>query len=239
MENVMTGSMPLPDWLLALLILTERIGSCLQKYFFEPVWSAIFCKMQKRTAADAINPRVVRAVKRAEVQSAAGPADAVKASARERAGELLTLYGDRILRLAYSYLHNESDAEEVLQETLLQYLRKAPEFVSSEHEKAWLLHVAANLSKNRIRYNRLRQTDELKEELTAEEREDLSFVWEAVRELPEKYREVIHLFYQENLSTAQIGEILKRKEATVRSDLLRGRAKLRKVLKEAYDFEEI
>lgn len=226
MENVMTGSMPLSDWLLTLLILTERIQTTTSRI--------------KRAVADAINRRTIRAMKRAEVQgAAAGPAETVKASARERAGDLLTLYGDRILRLAYSYLHNESDAEEVLQETLLQYLGKAPEIVSTEHEKAWLLHVAANLSKNRIRYNRLRQTDELKEELAAEEREDLSFVWEAVRELPEKYREVIHLFYQENLSTAQIGEILKRKEATVRSDLLRGRAKLREVLREAYDFEEI
>lgn len=226
MENVMTGSMPLSDWLLTLLILTERIQTTTSRI--------------KRAVADAINRRTIRAMKRAEVQgAAAGPAEAVKASARERAGDLLTLYGDRILRLAYSYLHNESDAEEVLQETLLQYLGKAPEIVSTEHEKAWLLHVAANFSKNRIRYNRLRQTDELKEELAAEEREDLSFVWEAIRELPEKYREVIHLFYQENLSTAQIGEILKRKEATVRSDLLRGRAKLREVLREAYDFEEI
>ena len=206
----MTGNMPLSDWLLTLIMLAEKFWSCQQKFFFEPVRSA-----------------------------AADHTEAVKTYARERAGELLMLYGDRILRLAYSYLHNESDAEEVLQETLLQYLRKAPEFVSFEHEKAWLLHVAANLSKNRIRYNRLRQTDELKEELAAEEREDLSFVWEAVRELPEKYREVIHLFYQENLSTAQIGEILQRKEATVRSDLLRGRAKLREVLKEAYDFEKI
>ena len=71
----------------------------------------------------------------------------------------------------------------------------------------------------------------------AEDREDLSFVWEAVKELPEKYREVIHLFYEEGLSTAEIAQILGRKEATVRSDLLRGREKLRIILKEAYDFE--
>ena len=224
MENVMTGGSLLAVPEFDLRILPERICRYLQKYFFDPVQSAIYRKAQKRVAVLTGGQTVTKAV---------------KTSARERAGELLTLYGDRILRLAYSYLHNESDVEEVLQETLLQYLTKAPEFVSTEHEKAWLLHVAANLSKNRIRYNRLRQTDELKEELAAEEREDLSFVWEAVRELPEKYREVIHLFYQENLSTAQIGEILERKESTVRSDLLRGRAKLREVLKEAYDFEKI
>ena len=45
---------------------------------------------------------------------------------------------------------------------------------------------SANLSKNRIDYNRIRQTDELEETLVAEKREDLRFVWEAVRALPEK-----------------------------------------------------
>lgn len=43
------------------------------------------------------------------------------------------------------------------------------------------LHVAANLSKNKIDYNKIRETDELEETLVAEEREDLSFVWEAVK----------------------------------------------------------
>ena len=79
----------------------------------------------------------------------------------------------------------------------------------------------------------------MNDELVAEEREDLSFVWEAVKSLPVKYREVIHLFYHEGYSTKQIAEILQRGEATVRSDLHRGRALLREILKEAYDFDEI
>ena len=78
---------------------------------------------------------------------------------------------------------------------------------------------------------------ELNEELAAQNREDLSFVWDAVKQLPVPYREVIHLFYQEGYPTVQIAEILKRKESTVRSDLRRGRAKLKQVLKEAYDFD--
>lgn len=153
-----------------------------------------------------------------------------------QAERMLTDYGGSVLRLAYSYLHNLSDAEEVLQDTLIRFLRTAPALESAAHERAWLLRAAANLSKNRLRYNRVRRTDELNEELAAEEREDLSFVWEAVRGLPVKYREVIHLFYHEGCSTAQIAGILDRKEATVRSDLRRGREKLREVLKEAYDF---
>lgn len=154
-----------------------------------------------------------------------------------QAERLLDQYGNSVLRLAYSYLHNMSDAEEILQETLIRYLQTAPEFENSAHEKAWLMKVAANLSKNRIDYNQRRATDELKEELLVQDQEDLSFVWEAVKALPEQYRETIHLFYYEGYSTAQIARILTRKESSVRSDLRRGREKLKQVLREAYDFE--
>ena len=158
-------------------------------------------------------------------------------SATERAGQLIDMYGNSILRLAYSYLHNMSDAEDILQDTLIQYMKSAPEFESTDNEKRWLLKVTSNISRNRIKYNSYRETDELMEELVAEDKEDLSFVWEAVKNLPEKYREVIHLFYEEGLTTKEIADTLGRKEATIRSDLLRGREKLKTVLKEEYDFE--
>ena len=162
-----------------------------------------------------------------------------RAAIDRQAERLLDTYGNSILRYAYSYLHNRSDAEEVLQDTLLQFLKTAPVLESAQHEKAWLLRVAANLSKNRIDYNAHRRTDELNDELVAEQREDLSFVWDAVKALPVRYREVIHLFYHEGYSTAQIAAILKLNEATVRSHLHRGREKLKELLKEGYDFEEV
>ena len=166
--------------------------------------------------------------------------DLSKTNSRERinyqAERMLSEYGNAVLRLAYSYLHNTADAEEILQDTLVRFLRTAPTLNTKEHEKAWLLHVAANLSKNRIKYNAIRQTDELMDELVAENREDLSFVWEAVKALPDKYREVVHLFYHEGYQTAQIAQILGMKETTVRSNLSRGREKLKTVLKEADDF---
>ena len=156
-----------------------------------------------------------------------------------QAGRYLDEYGGSILRLAYSYLHNTSDSEDILQDTLIQYLKTAPTFENAAHEKAWLLRVAANLSKNKITYNRLRSTDELDEKLAAEEREDLSFVWEAVKSLPDRQREAVHLFYYESYTTSQIAEILERKESTVRSDLRRGRTKLKEILKGEYDFEKV
>lgn len=159
-------------------------------------------------------------------------------TANRRAEEILGKYGNSILRYAYTYLHNMSDAEEVLQDTILKCIRTAPVFENERHEKAWLLRVAGNISKNRIEYNALRKTDELNDELVSEGREDLSFVWEAVKSLPANYREAVHLFYHEGYSTKQIAEILGKNEATVRSDLHRGREKLKILLREEYDFEE-
>ena len=174
----------------------------------------------------------------AKLYSAPVTAAAERAAINERAGYILDTYGDSILRYAYSYLHNMSDAEDILQDTLIQYLKTGPVFENAAHEKAWLLRVAANLSKNRLDYNSIRKTDELNEELAADERDDLSFVWEAVKSLPVKYREVIHLFYHEGCSVREISNILKRPEATVRSDLHRGRERLREILREEYDFDE-
>ena len=171
------------------------------------------------------------------------PAEASRAADRaeinRQAERILDEHGNSVLRLAYSYLRNISDAEEVLQDTLLRFLKTAPTFENSTHEKAWLLRVAGNLSKNRIDYNKVRATDELSDTLKAEEREDLSFVWDAVQSLPVPFREVIHLFYYEGYSTAEISRMLDRKESTVRSDLRRGRLKLKEILKGACDFEEI
>lgn len=166
------------------------------------------------------------------------PALTGRTEVNRQAEHLLDAYGNSILRLAYSYLHNTSDAEEVVQDTLIQFLRTAPRLESPAHEKAWLLRVAANLSKNRIRYNQRRDTEELSEQLPAQEAEDLSFVWEAVAALPEKYRAAIHLFYHEGYSTAQIARILGESPVAVRSHLHRGRQQLKEILKEAYDFDE-
>ena len=156
----------------------------------------------------------------APAQAVPEPAEATRtvdrAEINRQAEHILDEHGSSILRLAYSYLHNMSDAEEVLQDTLLRFLKTAPTFENSTHEKAWLLRVAGNLSKNRIDYNKVRATDELSDTL-----------------------KVIHLFYYEGYSTAEISRMLDRKESTVRSDLRRGRLKLKEILKEACDFEEI
>jgi RNA polymerase sigma-70 factor (ECF subfamily) len=162
-----------------------------------------------------------------------------KADAQEQyLRSVMDRHGSRLLRLAYSYLHNMQDSEEILQDVMLKLMDKAPVFESDEHEKAWLLRVAANMSKNRLEYNKMRETDELNDELVAEEREDLSFVWNAVKSLPENYREVIHLFYEEGYQTDEIAEMLGETGSNIRTKLKRARTKLKEVLKGEYDFGE-
>ena len=159
--------------------------------------------------------------------------------ANRRTEQIIDTYGNSILRLSYSYIHNLTDAEDLLQEVLIRYLRSAPSFESAEHEKAWLLRVTINLSKNKIKFNQRRHTSELIDaDFYTEAESDLKIVWEAVKSLPSAYAEVLHLFYQEGYPTEQIASLLSKKESTVRSLLHRGRAKLKAVLKEEYDFAE-
>ena len=161
----------------------------------------------------------------------------------KEAEEILDLHGNSILRLAVSYLHSKEDAEDILQETMIKFVTVRPNFESEAHRKAWLMRVASNLAKNRIDYNKVRDTMELNEEIAGEVQEDLDngdtykALWDAVMSLPVHQREAIHLFYQEGYSTSEIAELTGRREATVRSDLKRARDKLKELLKEADDFE--
>ena len=97
----------------------------------------------------------------ADLAMASSPSKVIPFSAHTKTDEEIErafdTHGNSILRLAYSYLHNMEDAEDILQETLIRYMDKAPAFENASHEKAWLLRVAANLSKNKIDYNNIRK----------------------------------------------------------------------------------
>lgn len=148
-----------------------------------------------------------------------------------QAAQILEEHGRAVLHLAYSYLRSQEEAEDVLQDTLVQYIRKAPSFDSQAHERAWLLRVAANLCKNRLRAP-WRHPPEIPEDYPGQGiPEESVALYQAVNALPVKYREVIHLFYYEDATTAQIAAILGKREGTVRSLLTRARAQLRESLK--------
>ena len=159
------------------------------------------------------------------------PAKEKQESEKETDFYYLDRYGDHLLRLAMSYVHNQSDAEDIVQETMIQLIRKAPEFENEEHEKAWLYRVTINLSKNRLKANGRRRFEPLPETLTEETPEDFGYLWEAVAQLPEIQRSALHFFYYEGFSTKEIAQLLEMKESTLRSHLHRGRNQLEQLLK--------
>ena len=69
----------------------------------------------------------------------------------EKIEYLLQQYGNSLFRFCLFTLKNESDAEDVIQETFIKYLQKAPAFADAEHEKAWLFKVASNLCLDLLR----------------------------------------------------------------------------------------
>ena len=150
---------------------------------------------------------------------------------RDSPEAVIRRYSDMVYRLAFARTGNRSDAEDLYQEGVLRYLTKAPAFTSEDHRKAWLLRVAVNCANRFHTAPWRKRTEPLSEALSvpAPEGEDL---WEELRRLPEKDRTVLHLYYYEDMTTEEIAQMLDRNPATVRSQLLRARAKLKKLLVE-------
>lgn len=153
----------------------------------------------------------------------------------QRFREAVEQYGDMVFRLAYSYLKNRADAEDVMQETLLKLYVEPKDFESAEHEKRWLLHVAANECKKLLRSPWRRRTDPLDEaaEAAAFDRPAQSELFRQVMALPPKYRAAVYLYYYEGYSVKETGELLGAKASTVQTWLMRARGQLKNKLKEA------
>ncbi|WP_458785131.1 RNA polymerase sigma factor [Vallitalea sediminicola] len=138
-----------------------------------------------------------------------------------------------VYRLAFSQVRNNSDADDIFQEVFLRYLKKQPQFENEEHRKAWLIRVTINCTKKFWASSWLKKTAPLDENITFEFSEENDLNYE-LQKLSRKYRTVIHLFYYEDLSIAEISEILKQKPSTIRTQLTRARRKLKEILKEDY-----
>ncbi len=150
----------------------------------------------------------------------------------EEAQRAIEKYADTVRRICFLHLRNVHDVEDVFQEVFLKYILHDASFESEEHEKAWLIRVAINASKDILKSFFRKKTvplDELLEKPAAiqERHQD---VLEAVLHLPEKYRAVVYLFYYEGYSALEIASILKKKENTVYTWLSRARAQLKEEL---------
>lgn len=150
------------------------------------------------------------------------------------AEEIVMKYENLLYRTALSITGNREDALDMVQETLIRWITKRPDFESDEHEKAWLLRVVINLSRNLVKSAAHRTSCELLDIYPAETREEEGLIQEVMK-LPEKIREVIYLYYYEEYNSREIGEILGENVSTVRTRLSRGRTLLKQVLKDSWE----
>ena len=147
-------------------------------------------------------------------------------------------YTDMVLRLAAHYAPNLSDAEDVVQDVFEKLLRYEGRFESEEHLKAWLLLVAINRCRDITRAARQKDT-ELDENIPAPESGNDGSVLDAVRTLPENYRNAVYLHYYEGYTAAEVGRMLGAPTNTVLSWLRRARAQLHTLLKEEIEDEVV
>lgn len=154
-------------------------------------------------------------------------------AADEQIEEAVKTYSTPLYRLCLMMLGRTMDAEDAVSETFLRYLRKAPEFRSGAHEKAWLYTVAANICRDMLRKRRsMVPLEEMELTGYAREPEDHA-VLDALSRLPEKYRVVLYLSYVEGYRSHEIGGMLGIHAGTVRKRLQYGR----KLLKLEYEQE--
>lgn len=146
-------------------------------------------------------------------------------------------YSDTVYRAALHNCSCAADAEDVVQDVYERLLRYQGRFESEEHLKAWLLRVAINRCRDLTRAACQKDTA-LDENLPAPEAPDGSIL-DAVRSLPENYRNAIYLHYYEGYTAAEVGRMLGAPTNTVLSWLRRARAQLHTILKEEIEDEVV
>lgn len=157
----------------------------------------------------------------------------------QRWNDLVGEYQTMLYRIAFSNMKNRADAEDVVQEAFLRYMKDEKPIQNKEHEKAWLIRTTINICIDILKSSWYRETVAWDESvplaaqniyLPYQVRDDKTL--EAVLKLPVHYRNPIYLFYYEDYSIHEIAGVLNEKEATIKTRLRRGREEVKKILTE-------
>ncbi len=132
-------------------------------------------------------------------------------------------YADMIYSLSFIMLRNKSDAEDIVQDTFVKYMRSDKQFESEDHKKAWLIRVSSNLCRDLLRYSSRHRTENIEDlkETTAAPAE--TEIREALYSLPENIRIVMLLHYVHEYKVREIADILKITQSAVKMRLKKGR----------------
>lgn len=173
------------------------------------------------------------------------PADAVKKiradQLNKKITQLMEQYGNEVLRIAYLYVRDRQRAEDVFQEVYLKAYKSYDRFKGKSSEKTWLIRITINACKDMLRnpwYKRVIPflnapayqipTHDPADTIIATEEQKQLFV--AVLNLDVIFKDVIILYYYEQLGTQEMASMLGVAEGTVRSRLHRAREQLKHIL---------
>lgn len=172
---------------------------------------------------------------------------------RNAFAELVSLYQEKIQRLAYRMLNNKVDTEDIVQETFIRVYLNLNRFDESQNFSTWIYRIGKNLCIDLLRkkksvysldaefsndedanyYARLHSRESTPEHSVIE-KETKTYILKVIDKLSEKYRSVIILYYLQGLSLLEISEKLNLPVTTVKSRLNRGREQLRKKMGAGY-----
>lgn len=145
----------------------------------------------------------------------------------EELERVIETYSSPLFCMCFVILKHEQDAQDVLQETFIKYMQRAPEFHDVSHEKSWLFKVAANLCRDLLRFQKRNHYVDMKElEQYCREPEETDVLKE-VMSLPAKYKTALYLYYIEGYKTGEISGIMQISESAVKKRLQRGREMLK------------
>ena len=152
--------------------------------------------------------------------------------------QLVLEYQMPLKRMCYMYLHDMALAEDAVQETFLKVYRSLPQFSGSCSVRTWIMKIGVNTCRDMLRsawfhhHDRRIVPEEFQvpaeENASPEETIDLG---QAILKLPVKYKDVILLYYYQDMSQDEIAEILQTSASTISRRLKRAQEKLRDVLK--------
>lgn len=134
------------------------------------------------------------------------------------------LFKETIYNVAYTYVRNRMDAEDITQEVFLKFLKYDGDFTTLDNEKYWLVRVTINTSKSFLTSSwkkKISLSDEVT--LNASSSPSEQDYFNLIVNLPNKLKEVIILYYYENFKINEIAQILKSSESAIKKRLQRAR----------------
>lgn len=138
-------------------------------------------------------------------------------------------YADLVRRICFVRMKNHADVEDIFQDVFLKYLLHDQGFQSEAHEKAWFIRVTINACKDSLKSFFRKKVSSLEDipPVMAPLGEEKTEVWDAILRLPQKYRDVIYLFYYEGYTAVEIAKILEKNENTIYTWLRRAKTQLK------------